>query len=170
MAGTAMLWVKPQWFDDNGNPCAGWYVFTYLAGTTTKTATYTDVALSVANTNPIILDSAGRATIFLDALSYKFVLAQAATDPPTSPLWTQDNVTAIPDLNTALDITGTAGEDLVANDWVYLSQGDGARTSGRWYKTDADISYASNMAGGLGVVQTAAIATACIFQRGNCRR
>ena len=49
-----------QFFDDNGVPLAGGKVFTYAAGTTTPLATYTTAAGTVANTNPIILDAAGR--------------------------------------------------------------------------------------------------------------
>jgi hypothetical protein len=49
-----------QFFDDNGVPLTGGKVFTYAAGTTTPLATYTTAAGTVANTNPIILDAAGR--------------------------------------------------------------------------------------------------------------
>ena len=49
-----------QFFDDNGAPLTGGKVFTYAAGTTTPLATYTTSAGTVANTNPIILDAAGR--------------------------------------------------------------------------------------------------------------
>ena len=49
-----------QFFDDSGNPLTGGKVYTYAAGTTTPAATYTTSAGTVANTNPIILDAAGR--------------------------------------------------------------------------------------------------------------
>ena len=91
--------IPPQFLDDNGDPAASFQLFTYQAGTSTKVATYTDSALSVPNANPIILDAAGRATIFLSAAlgSVKFVLAPAAdTDPPASPTWTRDNINPVP--------------------------------------------------------------------------
>ena len=114
MSGTLMPWAKSQWFDSNGDPANGYQLFTYTAGTSTKQATYSDSALTTANTNPIVLDSAGRATVFLDpSLSYKFVLAtDTDTDPPTSPVWTVDNVDAIPVVDQSLDISGTAVETL----------------------------------------------------------
>jgi hypothetical protein len=167
MSGTIMPYVKMQWFTDAGLIASGYQLFTYEAGTTTKLDTYSDAALTTPNTNPIVLDSAGRADVFLDAFSYKFVLAPPTdTDPPTSPVWTVDNVTAVPQLVTSLDVAGVAGENLVAGNWVYLSQGDGARTAGRWYKTDADLWYASSGAGALGHVLTAtAIAGGAITLR-----
>lgn len=66
-----------QFFDDNGNPLSGGKVYTYAAGTTTPLATYTTSAGTVANTNPIILDAAGRTSneIWLAVGTlYKFVV------------------------------------------------------------------------------------------------
>ena len=80
---------------NNGDPCNGCKLFAYVGGTTTKQDTYTTSAINVANANPVVLDSAGRATVFLDPTKvYKFVLAPSTdTDPPASALWTVDNVT-----------------------------------------------------------------------------
>ena len=49
-----------QSFTDAGVVLAGGKIYTYTAGTTTPVATYTTSALSVANSNPIVLTSAGR--------------------------------------------------------------------------------------------------------------
>ena len=49
-----------QFFDNNGNPLSGGKLYTYAAGTTTPQATYASAAGSTLNTNPIILDAAGR--------------------------------------------------------------------------------------------------------------
>lgn len=151
--GTIAPFPKHQLFTNAGAPAASHKLFTYAAGTTTKLSTYSDVNLSSANANPIVLDSAGRATIFLSAASYKFVLASSTdTDPPTSPIWTVDSVSATPSFNVNLDITGTAGETLVANDIVYVSDGSGGLTAGLWYKTDSDNTYSSVTAYAIGVV------------------
>jgi hypothetical protein len=53
--------------DANGNPLSGGKLFAYAAGTTTPQDTYTSSALTSANANPVVLDSAGRATIFLSS-------------------------------------------------------------------------------------------------------
>lgn len=49
-----------QFFTDQGVVLAGGKVCTYVAGTTTPVATYTSSSLSVAQANPIILQSNGR--------------------------------------------------------------------------------------------------------------
>lgn len=83
-----------QFFDNAGEPLAGGKLFVYVVSTTTKTTTWTNAELSSENANPIILDSAGRCSIFVtDGVEYKYVLAPADdTDPPTNPIWTRDKV------------------------------------------------------------------------------
>src|SRR3989304_2272932 len=143
-----MPWVKSQWFTTAGAPAAGYQLFTYTAGTSTKLATYSNSALTIANTNPIILDAGGRATVFLSASTYKFVLApDDDTDPPTSPIWTVDNVQAIPLIDQAVDYIGTAGETLATNEVAFLSDRSGAKTAGKWYLADASNAYSSTEAG-----------------------
>lgn len=83
-----------KFFDNNGNPLNGGLLFTYVAGTTTKVATYTDSTGGTPNTNPIVLDYRGEARVWLDpTLTYKFTLAPVGdTDPPTKPIWTVDQI------------------------------------------------------------------------------
>lgn len=68
---------KVQFFDDNGNPLSGGKVFSFVSGTSTPKATYTSSTGLVANANPVILDSAGRANIWLTG-SYRIQLKTAA--------------------------------------------------------------------------------------------
>jgi hypothetical protein len=77
-----------QFFDANGAPLAGGKLYTYAAGTTTPLATYTTNTGNISNANPVILDSAGRASVWLGAGSYKFVL-KASTDVL---VYTTDNI------------------------------------------------------------------------------
>jgi len=140
MAGTVMPAPKFVGLDNNANPVSAGKLYTYLAGTTTPQPTYTDVNLTVANANPVVLDSAGRATVFLSGTSYKFVL----TDANNVPIWTQDNVQAVAPFSTNLDIEGIAGETILAGQVCYLSDGSGALTAGRWYLADADNAYSSS--------------------------
>lgn len=85
---------KQKFFDNAGIPLNGGLLFSYLAGTSTKTATYSDAAGSSLNANPIKLDFRGEADVFIEPnKGYKFVLAPANdTDPPTNPIWSLDNV------------------------------------------------------------------------------
>lgn len=69
---------KLQFVDANGVPLSGGKLYTYSAGTTSPLVTYTDSTGSVPNTNPIILDSRGEASVWLfSSLGYKFVLKTA---------------------------------------------------------------------------------------------
>jgi hypothetical protein len=85
-----------QFFNPNnsGAPAAGYLLFTYIAGTSTKQATWTDSTQTVQNANPLVLDSSGGGYVWGDpTLAYKFVWAPANdTDPPTSPIRTVDNL------------------------------------------------------------------------------
>ena len=66
-----------QFFDNNGLPLNGGLLYTYQAGSTTPLTTYTDIGGSVANTNPIVLNTSGRLAneIWLTyGYNYKFVL------------------------------------------------------------------------------------------------
>lgn len=99
-----------QFADSTGAALSGAQLFFYATGTSTKQNTYSDSALSIANSNPVVLDSSGRAgSIFLQNLKYKVVLAPANdTDPPTSPIWTMDPVYAS-DVSTIAQVQGTNG-------------------------------------------------------------
>lgn len=74
----AVLYTKhfAYFTDSSGNPLSGGKLYSYEAGTTTPKATYTTAAATVENANPVILDSAGTATIFIDG-SYRFDLYDA---------------------------------------------------------------------------------------------
>ena len=66
-----------QLFDNSGNVLSGGKIYTYAAGTSTPAVTYTDTVGSTPNTNPIILNAAGRVPyeIWLTKeVLYKFVL------------------------------------------------------------------------------------------------
>lgn len=86
--GVFLPMVKFRAFDGNGDPLSGGLVYTYVAGTTTPLATYSDQEVT-PNTNPVVLDSNGEADIILAAAStYKIVLKDSAGVTQ----WTVDNV------------------------------------------------------------------------------
>ena len=64
---------QQQFVDANGQPLASGLVYTYVPGTTTPKTTWQDPNQAVANANPIILNSAGRAIIY-GAGQYRQVL------------------------------------------------------------------------------------------------
>lgn len=130
-----------QFFDDDGNPLDGGFLYTYQAGTTTPLATYSNVGLTATNPNPVPLDGGGRCTLFLSPTSYKFVLK----DSSGTTIATRDNVGAVPTTSIDNDVIGTAGEDLVANQVVYLG-------AGSWSKADADAAATSTTPGEIAFV------------------
>ena len=87
--------IAAQFFDNNGNVLSGGKIYTYLAGTSTPSATYTSSAGSIAHANPIILDSAGRVPggeIWLtDLIQYKFVINNSSD----TLIGTYDNISGI---------------------------------------------------------------------------
>lgn len=91
-AQTGILMPSPVFEPDTnvGGICAGCKLYTYAAGTTTPLSVWTDVALSVAHANPVVLDASGRAAaIYLNpTLSYKLTLKTSADVE----LWTRDNI------------------------------------------------------------------------------
>ena len=112
--GVVAPWGKFTGLDNDGNPAASGYLYTYAAGTTTAIATYSNVGLTTANTNPVLLDASGRATVYLNpASAYKFILTSAAGVT----LWEQDNITvaaaeaAVTQIlgGTGITITSTGG-------------------------------------------------------------
>lgn len=166
---TVIPFIFPQWFDATGkNPAAGHLLFFYAAGTSTKQAIYTDSSASVAASNPLVLNSAGRpdSLVFLQPLSYKVVCAPPNdSDPPVSPIWTADNVAASAPFNANLDLAGVAGETIAANSCVFLSDGSGGNTAGRWYKTDADVALGSTLPPCVGFAATGSTAGNAITVR-----
>jgi hypothetical protein len=69
-----------QFFNDNGDPLSGGKIYTYAAGSTTPQTTYTSRSGLVANTNPIVLDAAGRTPEQIwstEGLLYKYVVKDA---------------------------------------------------------------------------------------------
>ncbi len=146
--GTLAPVAKFTAFDNNGVIVPAGKLCTYAAGTTTQQATYNDADLAVGhqNTNPVIMDSAGRATVYLSATSYKFTLLTAGTDQTCntgSQLWSQDNIAAVPTVAGNVDVPGTAGENILAGQAVYLSDGSGGKQNGQWFKADSANTYSS---------------------------
>ncbi len=97
-----MPYVRPKYLDDGSVLAVGYQLYFYAVGTTTKQDTFTDASLATPNPNPIILNARGEPdnagtpidVYFTPGFIYKVVLAtDTDTDPPSSPVWTVDNVT-----------------------------------------------------------------------------
>lgn len=100
-----------QFCDGNGHPYAAGTLETYIVNTTTPKNTWQDSLGSVLNTNPVVLDSAGRCILYGDG-AYRFVLRDSTGnliwDLPTSSLVSaaMAPVVEAPDLASARDAMG----------------------------------------------------------------
>lgn len=67
-----MPFVQLREFGDDAKLLAGGRIWFYEAGSTTPKATWSDMAMSILNTNPVVLSASGSAKIFVSgAYSYK---------------------------------------------------------------------------------------------------
>jgi hypothetical protein len=97
-----------QFFDANGAPLSGGLIYTYLSGTSTPAVTYTSRSGAANNTNPIVLNAAGRtpAEIWLDGgVLYKFVLKSSTFVQ----IGSYDGIPSINDPTTANNLITVAG-------------------------------------------------------------
>lgn len=112
---------KIQFFDANGQPLVGGKLYSYAAGTVTPQVTYVDQGQTATNTNPVILDSRGEASVWLGTLPYKLKLT-SATDVE---IWTVDDIEN--DSNVTLaTLAASNGSSLVG--FIQSGTGAAART------------------------------------------
>ncbi len=132
--------IKNQWFTSTGVVAAGYKLCTYAAGTTTPATTYS-TSTGTSNTNPVTLDTAGRANVFLDASAYKFILYAPGTGNTCNganvgtAIWTEDNIagyatTYIPASPLALAYGGTANTTGVRSDFIFGATGNPTCSAG----------------------------------------
>ena len=149
---------SPQFCDETGTPYAGGKLYFYVTGTSTPLNTYSDPDLNDAthaNTNPVVLDSAGRTgTIFIEARLYKVVLK----DSSDNVIWTMDPV-ATSDMTTFAklqtyagdpngNVAGTAGTGSTpssavwdrTNNRLYVCTTTGSAAAAVWTRSEATLS------------------------------
>jgi hypothetical protein len=118
-----------QFFDNTGLPLNGGLIYTYQAGSSTALATYTDINATVANANPIVLDSSGRlpSEVWLTyGYNYKFVLKTSAG----TTIGTYDNLYGI--IGVASTSTGTT----IPTGMISLWYGSIGSVPTGWYLCD----------------------------------
>ena len=93
---------KLQFFDNNGHPLVGGKVFSFDAGTTIPASTYQDSTGTVANPNPVVLNSRGECSIWFGLTKIKLVL----TDSVGTVIWSVDGLNG-PDQATINAINAT---------------------------------------------------------------
>lgn len=145
---TIVLSTPPyqQFFDANGNPLNAGEVYTYAAGTTTPQATYTDQGGGTPSTNPIILDSAGRAVWWLDStLTYKYVVK----DSLGNTIRTVDNITPASSGGGLSSLGSVAAYSIIGNPTgssavpIAMTGAQAAQTIGGWTLIQTQTASAS---------------------------
>jgi hypothetical protein len=123
-----------QFIDADGRPYAGGTLETYIVGTSTPKATWIDPAQSALNTNPIVLNAAGRCLCWGDG-EYRLILRDAAGNQ----VWDQPATTIVsaamapvvsaPTISDALELLGI--DDLIAAEAAARSAADSAEQTAR---------------------------------------
>jgi hypothetical protein len=99
-----------------GAPLSGGKVYTYAAGGLVAADTWTTAALAVKNANPVVLNAAGRASIWLGSNAYRIIM----TDSTDVTMYDVDNITAPV---AASELAASSGSSLVG----FLQAGTGAQ-------------------------------------------
>lgn len=136
-----------QFFDNNGQMLSGGKLYTYLAGTNTNLTTYNSSSGTVANSNPIILDSSGRLTseIWVTiGVSSKYVLKSSANVL----IATWDN---IPSLSTSLNGSGTANGVAYFNSINQFTSGANLTFDGNNLVASGSVTAGSSVAVGTNI-------------------
>lgn len=136
-----------QFFDSNGVPLAGGFIFTYAAGTSTPQAAYTDSTGNTPLSNPVVLDASGRASIWLSSANYKIV----AQNSSGVQQWSIDNVSAV----SQAELQGT-------NSFSSLGVTGNLTVGGNVVVSGSLTAASASITGALGVSGTATLATAIV--------
>ncbi len=101
MAGALSPLPRQTFFANDGSPLSGGNVYTYAAGTLTPKTMYSDTALTVPISNPIVLNAAGRpvasatdateVALYPTSGSYKWIVKNSSG----STIWTQDDIPSV---------------------------------------------------------------------------
>ncbi len=131
-------------FDNNGLPLANGMLYSYIAGTTTPQATYTDSTGSTPNANPVVLNARGEANVWLNPTQgYKLVL----TDSLGNQIWSVDGIIGPVNINQSLipaaDNTYSLGSTTAAWAQLYLGANHAPALNGGiigyWPQTAAEL-------------------------------
>ena len=155
---TRYLQPFEQVSDNNGKPISGAKLTFYTSGTSSLKNTYSDAGLTVANSNPVVCDSAGRVgDIFLALGDYKVVVQDASgvtirtVDPVPGDSSSATgagsgagrNLLANPDFRIARMVLGTGAPNTRAIDgWFSMAQTTGITVA---QQTNSENGQATNL-------------------------
>lgn len=135
-----------QFCDQNGRPYAAGTLDTWIVGTTTPKQTWTNPALSVLNTNPVVLDSAGRCLLYGDGayrIRLKDALGNVIYDQPTDSLISLAMVPVVSASTLAAARTALGVDTAIAAEATIRAAADTAETT---RATTAEGTLTTNLA------------------------
>jgi hypothetical protein len=139
-----------QFCDANGSPIAGGRLYYYQAGTASQGITYLEQTGTVANSFPIILDSAGRipTPVYLTTL-YDF--KETLTDPSGNTIspWPFDNIP-----KAQVTVTPVTGFERLYQPWVLVNSSNSPYTIAG---SAAGTAYECDCSGGAVVINLPAV-------------
>lgn len=145
--GQGLLPNAMQTFTDrNGAPLVGGKVYTYLPGTTTDVTTYSDSALTVPNTDPVVLNASGQAAIWATGKIREVVYDQFG-----NLIWDAVSLAPVGGGSSASFVNVTASGTMAVG---------GAMTVGGNGTVNGSLTVGGNIAGGGGLSLTAGISGA----------
>lgn len=157
MGKVAFLSTFEPMLKSDGTVNAGGKLNFYKVGTSTRKNTYSDVDLTIANANPVILDSAGRAVVFLDG-DYKLTY----TDSSDVTIYTRQNINPAPNTiaqdvnlikNGSFEIDDDG--DGIPDDWTLVSYTGAANARSTSTVSHGNYSYQFSSTGsGGGYLET----------------
>lgn len=141
---TCIPYSRFQAFDNNGDYLIGGKLYTYEPSTSIDKVTYSDASLTIPNTNPVVLDARGSASVFGSG-DYKLYL----TDADDALIITLDGVSNI---NSIKCFGGS--DSYITSEFIY-PECYGAVGDGTTDDTDAvEAADAAGLATGLPVIYT----------------
>lgn len=158
------------WNVTTGAPLANGLVYTVSSGGAfpgNAIATYQDSNAAVQNANPIQLNAAGYATIYLKpGNTYKYLVYDANGITAGTLQYSQDGIEAAPSSSLGTDVVWTAGDNFAIGQAAYLSDGSGGKVAGVAYLADSANAYSSTQP--IIAIATAVIASGStgIFRQG----
>ena len=143
-----------QFLDANGTPLAGASITTYIMDTSTPKATWLDPQQSALQTNPAILDAAGRVRLYGDG-NYRLVLkaidGNLIWDTPATTIVSaaMEPVVSAPTIPDALGLLGVNA--LISAEATARSNADSAEQSARIAADNAEATARANEDDQLGI-------------------
>lgn len=140
-----------QLFDNNGDPLSGGKVYFYQPGTLTPVQSYTNSGLATANAHPVILDSGGRAGIWINENADVQVHDSADVVIYTEEAINPETIVQADSFNLAINgsfESNSSGDGVNPDNWTLTVQGSAALDTSEQRSGAQSLRFIASGAGG----------------------